>query len=653
MLWRRPEPTAAARVLVASAGTSDGPIVDECVLTLRAYGFEPDRLTDIGVAGLHRLLAHIDRITSADAVVVVAGMEGALASVIGGLTSGPVVGRADQRRLRRQPRRRHRAAGDARLVRQRCHGGRNRQRVWSSVRDRQNDAVTRTAWFHCFAGTAGDMTMAALVDAGADPLVIAEIVGRLDLDGYALDVRRRDALRDRRHPGPRRRARRRPRSRLDDDHEPAPRPSPPRLPGDPRADRRCRSARACPRPGPAHVPMLADVEGAMHRMPTPTTSSSTRSARSTRSSTSSARCAALESLGIERIVCSSITVGEGTVLAAHGQLPNPAPAVTELLARRNAPSRGIDDRKELATPTGVALMCALADEFGPMPAINVDVGRLRRRQPPTSPGAPTSCRSSSATRRHPAPLPEPGQPVRLLETNVDDATGEVIAHTIAALDRRRRARRLGDADRDEEGSPGAHRARAVRSLVGAALIGALLLRETGSLGLRGTELRRWPQQRSERQVIIDGHIVRAKVALGRVKVEYDDAAAAAAALGRPLRDVLGRGNSPSRTRHPMIPPFVDADFVAAHPRGRAGRRALVPRRPRRPAAFEAGHIAGAVWVDLDHQLAGTRPSGDRGPPPVADSRCTSPRRWARSASPTTRSSSPTTTPVGSPPDVSS
>ena len=90
-LWRRPEPYRTSRVLVAGAGTSDAPIIDECVLTLRAYGFEPDRLSDIGVAGLHRLLAHLDRITSADAVIVVAGMEGALASVIGGLTSGPVV----------------------------------------------------------------------------------------------------------------------------------------------------------------------------------------------------------------------------------------------------------------------------------------------------------------------------------------------------------------------------------------------------------------------------------------------------------------------------------------------------------------------------------------------------------------------------------
>ena len=91
LLWRAPVASRAARVLVVSAGTSDVPVVDECVLTLQALGFEPDRLTDVGVAGLHRLLAHIDRVTTADAVVVVAGMEGALASVIGGFTAGPVV----------------------------------------------------------------------------------------------------------------------------------------------------------------------------------------------------------------------------------------------------------------------------------------------------------------------------------------------------------------------------------------------------------------------------------------------------------------------------------------------------------------------------------------------------------------------------------
>ena len=92
VLWRAPtESHRTADVLVVSAGTSDVPVVDECMLTLRAYGFAPDRLTDVGVAGLHRLLAHVDRVTAADAIVVVAGMEGALASVIGGLTSVPVV----------------------------------------------------------------------------------------------------------------------------------------------------------------------------------------------------------------------------------------------------------------------------------------------------------------------------------------------------------------------------------------------------------------------------------------------------------------------------------------------------------------------------------------------------------------------------------
>lgn len=91
ILWRRPEPWRAGRPLVISAGTADVPVVDEAVITLHAYGFEIDILTDVGVAGLHRLLAHVDRVTAAPAVIVVAGMEGALASVIGGLAAAPVV----------------------------------------------------------------------------------------------------------------------------------------------------------------------------------------------------------------------------------------------------------------------------------------------------------------------------------------------------------------------------------------------------------------------------------------------------------------------------------------------------------------------------------------------------------------------------------
>lgn len=91
MLWRCPTPTREANVLVITAGTSDLPVAHEARLTLQAHGFDPSLISDVGVSGLHRLLARVDDITGADAVIVVAGMEGALASVIGGLTSGPVV----------------------------------------------------------------------------------------------------------------------------------------------------------------------------------------------------------------------------------------------------------------------------------------------------------------------------------------------------------------------------------------------------------------------------------------------------------------------------------------------------------------------------------------------------------------------------------
>ena len=83
--------TGPERVVVVSAGTADGGVVDECVATLRAYGLAATVHRDCGVAGIHRLLAHADELAAADAVVTVAGMEGALASVVGGLTPAPVI----------------------------------------------------------------------------------------------------------------------------------------------------------------------------------------------------------------------------------------------------------------------------------------------------------------------------------------------------------------------------------------------------------------------------------------------------------------------------------------------------------------------------------------------------------------------------------
>ena len=78
-------------VVLVSAGTADLPIAEEAARTLEVLGHEPERIYDVGVAGLHRLVKHTRAIQHANVVIVVAGMEGALASVIGGLTSAPVV----------------------------------------------------------------------------------------------------------------------------------------------------------------------------------------------------------------------------------------------------------------------------------------------------------------------------------------------------------------------------------------------------------------------------------------------------------------------------------------------------------------------------------------------------------------------------------
>ena len=86
-----PMPPARGTVVVVAAGTSDGPVAAEAALTARVHGAGVQRIDDVGVAGLHRLLAVADRLSSADALIVVAGMEGALPSVVGGLTGVPLV----------------------------------------------------------------------------------------------------------------------------------------------------------------------------------------------------------------------------------------------------------------------------------------------------------------------------------------------------------------------------------------------------------------------------------------------------------------------------------------------------------------------------------------------------------------------------------
>jgi uncharacterized protein (TIGR00299 family) protein len=387
----------------------------------------------------------------------------------------------------------------------------------------------KTAWFHCFAGTAGDMTLAALVHAGADPTAVAGIVARLPVDNYALTFEPTmrcglaatraivavDGHADRDHQHMRH-------QEIRDMLEVADLP-----------DRvRARAQKT--------FLLLAEVEGAMHGLaPDDVEFHEVGGVDAIIDIVGS--CAALEVLGIDRIICSPITVGQGSIFAAHGELPNPAPAVVALLASRGAPSRGVADERELATPTGVALMMALADELGPMPELAVGsvgygAGTADIAGRPNVVQVVVGTAPDSAA--GPA-IPEQGQPATVLEVNVDDVAGEVIAHTIAAL----LAAGAFDAWATpivmKKGRP-AHTVHALCDPSAARAIGAVLLRETGSLGLRGTTVLRWPQRRDETTVQLAGYVIRVKLSPGRVKVEHDDAVLAAAALDLPLREVIAR-----------------------------------------------------------------------------------------------------------------
>ena len=86
-----PEPDGIGNIVIATGGTSDIPVAEEAAVTAEILGNKVVKLYDVGVAGLHRTLAHLDEIMSASVIIAIAGMEGALASVIGGLTDCPVI----------------------------------------------------------------------------------------------------------------------------------------------------------------------------------------------------------------------------------------------------------------------------------------------------------------------------------------------------------------------------------------------------------------------------------------------------------------------------------------------------------------------------------------------------------------------------------
>ncbi len=269
----------------------------------------------------------------------------------------------------------------------------------------------RIAYFDCFCGAAGDMILGALLSAGlaADDLR-ADLAG-LRLDGYALDIR---AIRKQGFAATRfdvRVTADQPHRHLHDitaiiDAADLP----PRV-----KERSCRVfTRLAEAEAKVHgttiekvhfhevgaVDAIVDIVGAV---------------------------AGIERLGIERIVCSPIPTGSGTVKCDHGVMPVPAPATAEILV--GVPLAACDEPGELTTPTGAAILTTLADKFGPLPAMRIECSGYGAgtREGKTRPNVLRVILGDSADDG------DLEDQVVLLETNLDDATGEQIGHASERL----------------------------------------------------------------------------------------------------------------------------------------------------------------------------------------------------------------------------
>ncbi len=431
-------------------------------------------------------------------------------------------------------------------------------------------AAGRVAWFHCFSGVAGDMVLAALIDAGADPDAVRDVLAGLRLPGWSLRV----SAATRGGIGA---------TRVSVDVDGGGGPARPfaelerlvlaaSLP-----DRVARRSLAALR-------ALAAAESRVHRVPLASVHLHELGGHDTLVDVVGS-AAALELLGVDDVAVSPIAVGTGTLRGAHGPLPNPSPAVVHLL--RDAVVSGRDTPLELTTPTGAALMATWGTSFGPLPAMRVraagfgagsadppgfanclqvvvgdragDTGQAWHPEVlgaagPGAGGAPVG--PGAAAGGLPPVLdvgvvgwagpggeaggpPWPGatvQDVAVVETTVDDVTGEVVGYAIDELLRAGALDAWATPVLMKRGRPG-HVVSALAVPATLDLVRQVLARETGTLGVRVVPVRRWVAPRSVGEVEVSGHRVRVKVSPGRVKAEHRDAAAAARALGVPVRDV--------------------------------------------------------------------------------------------------------------------
>ena len=399
--------------------------------------------------------------------------------------------------------------------------------------------MSRVAWFHAFSGIAGDMALGACIDAGADVDEVRSILGRLPVNGWTLEVD--DVLR----------------GGIAASHavvhvtESSVVRTAEHINGlieEARLPERVRE-RAL-----ATFHRLAEVEGRLHRRP-PSQVHFHEVGGVDAIVDVVGTCAALETLGVDVVHAGPVATGVGMTRSAHGMIPVPAPAVVELL--RNAPIAHVDVPHELTTPTGAALLSALVERWGPLPAMTVEASGYGAGTRDLD-GRVNAAQLVVGTLAEKTSMVGDAQPLVELTVNVDDATGETLAHTIGAL------LDAGAADAwivpvvMKKGRPG-HLVCALVDVAGASSVAEVLTSETGSFGVRARPVDRWPAARSFDSVAVDGHPIRIKVSPGRTKVEHDDAADVARRTGRPLREVVSLAEEAARRRVPAHPSDLDFD----------------------------------------------------------------------------------------------
>ncbi len=388
--------------------------------------------------------------------------------------------------------------------------------------------MTRLAYLDCVGGLAGDMLLAALIDAGGEAERVRGLPAALGLAGVELVVERVErqgvgALHVKFHGAEEQ--------------------------GDHRTWKTIRSLLEAASLSPATraraieaFTLLAQAEGKVHGVPAEDVHFHELGAADTVLDICGV-AELMQDLGIEAVACSPLPAARGVVQAAHGILPLPSPATLELL--RGAPLVGAEGG-ELVTPTGAALAATYVTEWGSLPPIvleQVGYGAGTRELA----DRPNIVRVLLGSSEVSAGLAQ----ICLLETNLDDLNPELVPDAVE------RCVAAGALDvwtvpaQMKKGRPGIVLAALARPVHEGA-VAAAILEETSALGVRVSRLNRYELEREEQVVEIDGRRVRVKVGrLGgrvvNVAPEHDDCAAVAEAIGSSVKSVWARALAAAQT----------------------------------------------------------------------------------------------------------